>query len=134
MGSVHGSGQTTWDHVSMGYTRSGQELAHLAFAVGPEVGHHSDDVIESGVCALVDEEGTQGAQRVHDEACLDGAVQTSSGDEGEGVLHGDAGESEDQVDDLQDGEGLDGTVEVLCEEVPEDLWPEEGLEGSSHLV
>jgi hypothetical protein len=109
-------------------------VAHLAFAVGPEVGHHADDVVESRVGALVDEESTQCAQWVHDQACLDGAVQSSAGDEGEWVFHGDATESKDQVHDLQDGEGLDGAVEVLCEEVPEDLWPEEGLESSSNLV
>jgi hypothetical protein len=106
----------------------------LAFTVGPEVGHHADDVVESRVGTLVDEEGTQCAQWVHDQACLDGAVQSSAGDEREWVFHGDATESKDQVHDLQDGEGLDGTVEVLCEEVPEDLWPEEGLESGSDLV
>lgn len=43
-------------------------------------------------------------------------------------------EAEEQVDGLEDGYRLDGAVEVLGEEVPEDLRPEEALESCGYLV
>ena len=38
-------------------------------------------------------------------------------------------EGEEQIEDLENGDGLDGAVEVLGEEVPEDFGPEETGEG-----
>jgi hypothetical protein len=35
---------------------------------------------------------------------------------------------------LQDGDGLDGAVEVLGQEVPEDFGPEEAVEAGGDLV
>ena len=48
---------------------------------------------------------------------------------GQGPLPAEDEEGEEQVEDLQDGHGLDGAVEVLGQEVPEDLGPEEAGEG-----
>lgn len=47
---------------------------------------------------------------------------------------GEGDETEDEVDDLKGGKGLDGAVEVLCEKVPEDLGPEEAFDGGSYLI
>lgn len=45
-----------------------------------------------------------------------------------------ADDAQDDVDDLQDGERLHGRVEVLGQEVPEDLGPEEGFQRGGYLV
>jgi hypothetical protein len=107
---------------------------YLAFAVRPKVRAHADDVVQAGVCALVDEECDEGAERVDDEAGLDGAVEAGACEEAEGPFPGEADDAHDEVDDLQRGDLCDGAVEVLGEEVPEDLGPEEGLNGGTYLV
>lgn len=61
-------------------------------------------------------------------------MDAGAGEQGEGPLQGDHGDAEDEVDDLEDGEGLDGDVERLGEEVPEDLGPDEALDGGADLV
>jgi hypothetical protein len=43
-------------------------------------------------------------------------------------------DTEDEVDDLQHGERLDRSVEVLCQEVPEDLGPEKALDCGRYLI
>jgi hypothetical protein len=43
-------------------------------------------------------------------------------------------DAEQDIYDLQDWERLDGGVEVLSQEVPEDLGPEEGFESSGYLI
>jgi hypothetical protein len=35
---------------------------------------------------------------------------------------------------LEDGKGLDGRIEILSEEVPENLGPKEGLDCSGDLI
>lgn len=55
-------------------------------------------------------------------------------EEGEGPFPGEDEDAEEEVDDLEDGEGFDGAVEIGGEEVPEDLWPEEPFERGGDLV
>jgi hypothetical protein len=43
---------------------------------------------------------------------------------------GEADERDDDVEDLQDGDGFDGGVEVFGQEVEEEFGPEEGFEGA----
>lgn len=43
-------------------------------------------------------------------------------------------EAEEQVEGLEDRHGFHGRVEGFGEEVPEDLGPEEGVEGGGELV
>ena len=43
-------------------------------------------------------------------------------------------QAEEEVEDLQDGQGLDGAVEGFGQEVPEDFGPEESFEGGGDLV
>jgi hypothetical protein len=107
---------------------------HLAFTVRPEVRHHADDVVQPAVGALVDEQSAQSAQRVHDQAGLDAAVQPCARKKWERPLPCEADDAEDEVYNLKNREGLDGRIEVLGQEVPEDLRPEEGLEGGCYLV
>ena len=61
-------------------------------------------------------------------------VVAGVGEEREGPLPGQTQEAEQQVDDLQDGEGLDDGVEVGGEEVEEEFGPEEGGDGGEGLV
>jgi hypothetical protein len=43
-------------------------------------------------------------------------------------------DAEDEVDDLEDRDWLDCTVEILCEEVPKYLGPEEAFERGCYLI
>lgn len=56
------------------------------------------------------------------------------GEDREGPLEKKDGDAEEEVDDLQGRDRLDGRVERLGEKVPEDLGPEEALDGSADLV
>lgn len=106
----------------------------LALAIGPEICHHADNVVQSRIGALVDQESTEGAEWVNDQAGFDGAVQTRAGDEGEWPFVCDAKKSQEEVDDLEGWDGSYGGIEVLGQEVPEDLRPKEGFDCSSYLV
>ena len=50
---------------------AGERRAYLAFAVCPEIRNHADDVIKTGVRALVYQEGDQGADGVDDKTGFD---------------------------------------------------------------
>lgn len=43
-------------------------------------------------------------------------------------------DAEDEVDDLENGERFHCSIEVFCEEVPEDLWPEEAFDCGGYLI
>jgi hypothetical protein len=77
---------------------------------------------------LVDEQRAESAERVDDEACFDGAVESCTCEEGQRPFPGEGDDTEDEVDDLQDWEGFYGRVEVFGEEIPEDFGPEEGFD------
>ena len=49
-------------------------------------------------------------------------------------FHGQSEEREDEVDDLQNWEGLHCSIKSLGEEVPENLRPEETFDGGFELV
>lgn len=55
-------------------------------------------------------------------------------DEARWVLESNAHQAQDDVDNLQDGKGLDCTVERLCAKVPEELGPEETFKGRRQLI
>lgn len=55
-------------------------------------------------------------------------------EEGKGPFPGEDEDAEDEVDDLEVGEGFDGAVEISGEKVPEDFWPEETFERGSDLI
>jgi len=61
-------------------------------------------------------------------------VHRTSGDESEWPFPCEHDESEEHVDALEDGEGLHCWVEVLREEIPEDLGPEETVETGADLI
>jgi hypothetical protein len=83
---------------------------------------------------LVHEQTGKRREGKHGEAELDRSVDAGAGDEGKRPLQGDHSQTEEQVDDLEDGDGLDCGIERFGEEVPEDLGPEEALDGGADLV
>lgn len=107
---------------------------NLSLAICPEIRNHADDVVQARVCALVDEQCAQCAERVDNQTGLNGAVQTGTGEQWQWPFPGERDDAEEQVDDLQNWEGFHGRIEVLGEEVPEDLGPEEGFESSGYLI
>lgn len=135
LGRVHGWGQTICNTVNMLQidVRKGF-MSYLAFAICPKVGHHADNVVKTRVCALVDEKRTQRTQRVDNQAGFNRAMQSRTGEQGQRPFPCETNNSEDHVDNLQYGYGLDGAIEVLSEEIPEDLGPEEAVETSAYLI
>lgn len=61
-------------------------------------------------------------------------MQHRPGDEGGWVFPEQREEAEEEVEALEDGDGFDGGVEGLGEEVPEDFGPEDGVQGGGELV
>lgn len=116
------SGRCTW------------EKTYLAFAVCPEIHAETDEVVDGRVRRLVHEDGGEDGEREEDEAELERAVQAGAGDEAEGPLERQHAEAEEEVYDLQHGDGLYGAVEVLGGKVPEDFGPEEAFKGGGDLV
>ncbi len=55
-------------------------------------------------------------------------------EETERPLPEQADNAQEEVDDLKDGDGFDGAIEVLGRKVPEDLGPEETLDRCRDLV
>jgi hypothetical protein len=107
---------------------------HLSLAIRPKVNHHANQIVNRRVRCLIQQRRRQCRQRQDCQAELERAVQRRAGDEVEGPLEGEHKQAEDEVDGLQDGDGLHGSVEGLGEEVPEDLGPEEAFDSGGDLV
>ena len=61
-------------------------------------------------------------------------MNSCASDESEWPFPAEHDDAEDEVDDLEDGEGLHCCVEVFGEEVPEDFRPEESFHGGGYLI
>lgn len=61
-------------------------------------------------------------------------MESSSGNKAERPFVGNAEEAKEEVEDLEGGNRLDSAVEILGEEVPENLGPEEAMDSSQNLV
>jgi hypothetical protein len=102
----------------------------LSFTVRPEEANHADNVVQSCVGALVEQESRERAERVDDQAGLNGAVETSSCEKREGPFPSEGDDTEDHVDDLEKWDRFYGGIQVLGGEIPEDLGPDEGFDCS----
>ena len=120
--------------VSYDSTGTNPATAYLSFRKSPKVDSHADQVVETGVGALVQQDGHQRAERQHHEAGLDASVEGGGGDGAQGPFPREDEQAEEEVDDLQDGDRLHGAVEVLGREVPEDFGPEEALQRGHDLI
>jgi hypothetical protein len=114
--------------------RCGLKKTHLSLAISPEVHAQPNSIVDGRVSRLVQQRSRESRHGQHDQPGLDAPVQGRAGNEAKRPLPGDHEDAEDEVDDLQEGEGLDGAVEVLGQEVPEYLGPEEAFKGGCYLV
>ena len=110
------------------------ERAHLSLRKSPKVNSHANQVVQPSIRALIQQQCRERGEGINDQPCLDATVDSRAGDEAQRPLPGQADEGEDHVDDLEDGHRLDGRVEILGEEVPEYLGPEEAFKGGGDLV
>lgn len=108
----------------------------LALAISPKIYPHPDQIIYPRIRALVQQQRTQTGQWVHSQPCLDAPMHACSREleYRKGPFPGEGEDAEEEVDELEDGDGADGGVEVGGEEVPEDFGPEEAFEGGGDLV
>ena len=111
-----------------------EEATYLALTKRPEIHAHAHQIVDGRIRGLIQQDGHQGAERVKGQPRLDAAMDGRAGDELHGPLPGQADDAQEQVDHLQGGDGLDGAVEVFGRKVPEDLGPEETLDGSGDLI
>lgn len=61
-------------------------------------------------------------------------MQTGAREESQRPFPAKTDDAQDDVEDLQGGNLRDGRIQVLGEEVPEDLGPEDGLDAGADLV
>ena len=61
-------------------------------------------------------------------------MERRAGEVGERPFVGEGDAGDDEVEDLEDGDGFDGRVEGFGEEVEEEFGPEDGGEGGGGLV
>lgn len=109
-------------------------MTYLALTKSPEIHAHPDQVVNAWVRALIQQQRGQTADRVDNQTGLDAAMHGSAGEPRERVFPGETQNAEEQVDDLQDGDGAHSTVKVGGEEVPEDFGPEEAFQGGGDLI
>jgi hypothetical protein len=107
-----------------------QGKTHLALTVSPKIHPAPNKIIQRRVRRLVQQHSAQSAQRQPQQARHHAAVQVRTRHPSQRPLVGEAHERDDDVEDLQDGDGLDGGVEVFGQEVEEEFGPEEGFEGA----
>lgn len=107
---------------------------YLSLAIRPEVCTHANDVVQSRVGALVNQERAQSTQRVYYQAGLDGSVESGASEQRQRPFPSKSNESQDHVENLQYWNRFYGAIEILCQEVPEDFRPEECLKRSGYLV
>lgn len=61
-------------------------------------------------------------------------MHSGAGEPGKRILPCQAEQAKEEINDLEEGHGSHGAVEVGGEEVPEDLRPEKALERGGDLV
>ena len=76
---------------------------------------------------MVKEESSERRQWVNDEPGFYAPVHQPSGKDPERPFPGEAKDTEEEIYDLEDGYWLNGPIEILGKEVPEDLGPEEAF-------
>lgn len=97
---------------------------HLPLAKRPEINPDAHQIIYPRIRPLVQQQRRQRTERIHHQPRLHAAVEHRPRDEGAGVFPPQREEAEEEVEGLQDREGLYGGVEGLGQEVPEDFGPE----------
>jgi len=117
-------------------TSVGVRTTYLPLGVGPEIHDLPHQVVQGRVGALVHEHRRQAGERPQYQPDLDAPVHRGAGEaeDVEGPLVAERDEAEQQVERLEDGDGLHGAVEVVGEEVEEDLGPDESFYAGGYLI
>lgn len=130
--------------------------SHLSLAVRPEIHGDSDQVVNGGIGALVEQDGHEHAQGVERKPRADTSVEAGVRDyDRQRVFPRQSQETEQDVEYLQDRKGLHCAIKssvvcrsvtvpqtrahtpqgyVLCPDVPEDLGPEDAMYAGRDLV
>lgn len=107
---------------------------HLAFTVCPEVDHNADGVVDRWVGSLVEQCCGKSGERVDNQSGFDAAVEGSGCEDSQWPLPGCDDDPHYEINGLQHWYRFYGSVQVLGEEVPEDLGPEEAFNCGCDLV
>jgi hypothetical protein len=103
---------------------------HLSLTIRPKIHPAPNNIIQRRIRRLVQQHSAQRRQRQPQQPCHHAAVQVRARHPSQRPFVGEADERDDDVEDLQDGDGFDGCVEVFGQEVEEEFGPEEGFEGA----
>jgi hypothetical protein len=106
------------------FTR-GEALTYLPLSIRPKVNPTPNQIIQRRIRALIHQHCAQTNQRQPHHPCLHAPVYCGAGDIFERPFVAESNDAEDNIDCLEDGNGLDGEVEVLGEKIEEELGPEE---------
>ncbi len=107
---------------------------YLPFAKRPEIHPQADQVIDPRIGALIQQQRHQAADGIYDQPGLDAPVHGAAGDERQRPFPGETDDAQDEIENLEDGDGAHSAVEGFGEEIPEDLGPEEPFQGGGDLV
>lgn len=110
--------------------RTAGNKTHLALTIRPKIHPAPDNIVQRRVGRLVQQHGAQRRERQPEQPRHHAAVQVRARHPAQRPFVGEAHERDGDVEDLQDGDGLDGGVEVFGQEVEEEFGPEEGFEGA----
>jgi hypothetical protein len=136
LGRVQGTAQITCHHHQVSTTnhprsaRTRGKKTHLSFTISPKIHPAPNNIIKCRIRRLIKQHSAQSRQRQPQQPCHHAAVQVRARDPSQRPFVGEADERDDDVEDLQDGDGFDGRVEVFGQEVEEEFGPEEGFEGA----
>ena len=107
---------------------------YFAVDVCSQIGTDADEIVQRRVRGLIHEDRDESAERVDDKTSLGGAVDGRASHPLERPFPSDGDDAQEEIEHLEDRYRLHGAVEVLGEKVPEDLGPEEALDGGSDLI
>lgn len=114
--------------------REAFSTTHFTLTVRPKINDHTDQVIYRWVGPLIEKGRHQGTQWIYQQPDFDAAMGKGPGERFQRPFPRKAYEAKYDVEYLQDRNRCDSTVEVLGQEVPEDLRPEETVDAGADLI
>jgi len=85
----------------------------LSLTISPEVNAHANNIIDSRVGGLIEQSSNESSQRKKDQSSLDASMNGGAGQDSQGPFPSEHEETEDEVDDLEDGDRFHGSIEIL---------------------
>jgi hypothetical protein len=111
----------------LGFLRSHICKTYLSLAIRPEIHHHAHDVIDGRIGTLVQQRRGQDGHWKDHQSSFNTTVDSGSSNKTKRPFPSKHDDTKDDVDYLKRGDGFDGSIEVLGEEIPEDLGPEDAV-------